>query len=112
MDGKVWRTAAARRRTSWPTGGGPIAGIASNPDGTAVLSGWMKGKATGAMPVGVVSRPAENEHGSAGSTAVTLSSGSGRGIAVVVALANGGMSVAQPGGVQTGKVVRVNVSQP
>lgn len=69
----------------------------------------MKGKATGVMPVGVVSRLAENKHGPTASTAETLSSGSGR---AVVVLANGGMSMAPLGGVQTGKAVRVNVSQP
>lgn len=44
LDGKVWRIDAGGRRLPWASIDGTIAGIALNPDGSAVLSGWIQGK--------------------------------------------------------------------
>jgi sugar lactone lactonase YvrE len=44
LEGKVWRVEADGRRSVWADVPGTVAGIALNPDGSAVLSGWIGGK--------------------------------------------------------------------
>lgn len=44
LEGKVYRIDAQGQRSTWATVDGTIAGIALNPDGSALLSGWVKGK--------------------------------------------------------------------
>lgn len=44
LEGKVYKIDAQGRRSTWTTVEGTIAGIALNPDGSALLSGWVKGK--------------------------------------------------------------------
>ena len=44
LDGKVYRIGPDGQPRVWCTVDGTIAGIALNPDGSALLSGWIKGK--------------------------------------------------------------------
>jgi hypothetical protein len=44
LEGKVYRIDNRGRRTQWASIDGTIAGIALNPDGSALISGWIKGK--------------------------------------------------------------------
>jgi len=44
LDGKVYRIDAKGGRSEWTRIDGTIAGIALNPDGSALISGWLKGK--------------------------------------------------------------------
>jgi hypothetical protein len=44
LEGKVYRIDSRGRRTQWASVDGTIAGIALNPDGSALISGWIKGK--------------------------------------------------------------------
>jgi sugar lactone lactonase YvrE len=44
LDGKVFRVEADGQRSEWAQLPGTIAGIALNPDGSAVVSGWIGGK--------------------------------------------------------------------
>lgn len=44
LEGKVYRIATDRQPRLWASVDGTIAGIALNPDGSAILSGWIKGK--------------------------------------------------------------------
>jgi len=44
LDGKVYRIDSAGKPGVWASIDGTVAGIALNPDGTAVVSGWIKGK--------------------------------------------------------------------
>ena len=44
LEGKVYRIDPAGGRSEWSTVDGTIAGIALNPDGSAIVSGWIKGK--------------------------------------------------------------------
>lgn len=43
-DGKVYRISLSGEKTLWATIDGTIAGIALDPDGSAFVSGWIKGK--------------------------------------------------------------------
>jgi hypothetical protein len=43
LDGTVYRIDPAGRRSEWAKVDGTIAGIALNPDGSALVSGWIKG---------------------------------------------------------------------
>jgi hypothetical protein len=43
LDGKVYRIDSQGRRSQWASIDGTIAGIALNPDGSALVSGWIKG---------------------------------------------------------------------
>jgi hypothetical protein len=44
LEGKVYRIGSDGKPKLWASVDGTIAGIALNPDGTALLSGWVKGK--------------------------------------------------------------------
>lgn len=44
LDGKVYRINARGERSEWASIDGTVAGIALNPDGSALVSGWLKGK--------------------------------------------------------------------
>jgi hypothetical protein len=44
LDGKIYRIDGQGRRSEWASIDGTIAGIALNPDGSALISGWLKGK--------------------------------------------------------------------
>jgi hypothetical protein len=44
LDGKVYRIDPDGQSRVWTSVDGTIAGIALNPDGSAILSGWIKGK--------------------------------------------------------------------
>jgi hypothetical protein len=44
LDGKIHRIDSQGRCSEWATIDGTIAGIALNPDGSALISGWLKGK--------------------------------------------------------------------
>lgn len=44
LEGRVYRIDGQGRRTLWTSVNGTIAGIALNPDGSALLSGWIDGK--------------------------------------------------------------------
>ena len=44
LEGKVYRIASDGKPKLWASVDGTIAGIALNPDGSALLSGWIKGK--------------------------------------------------------------------
>lgn len=44
LEGKVYRIDGNGTRSVWTAIDGTLAGIALNPDGSAVLSGWIKGK--------------------------------------------------------------------
>jgi hypothetical protein len=44
LDGKVYRINSRGERSEWASIDGTIAGIALNPDGSALVSGWLKGK--------------------------------------------------------------------
>jgi hypothetical protein len=44
LDGKIYKIDKAGKRSEWATIDGTIAGISLNPDGSAVVSGWIKGK--------------------------------------------------------------------
>lgn len=44
LDGKTYRVEADGQRAEWAQFPGTIAGIALNPDGSAVVSGWIGGK--------------------------------------------------------------------
>lgn len=44
LDGKIYRIDSQGRRSEWANIDGTIAGIALNPDGSALISGWLKGK--------------------------------------------------------------------
>jgi hypothetical protein len=44
LEGKVYRIGPDRQPRLWASVDGTIAGIALNPDGSAILSGWIKGK--------------------------------------------------------------------
>jgi hypothetical protein len=44
LDGKIHRIDSQGRRSEWASIDGTIAGIALNPDGSALISGWLKGK--------------------------------------------------------------------
>jgi hypothetical protein len=44
LEGKVYKVTASGQSSVWTTIDGTVAGIALNPDGSALLSGWIKGK--------------------------------------------------------------------
>jgi hypothetical protein len=44
LEGKVYKVTASGESSVWTAVDGTLAGIALNPDGSAVLSGWIKGK--------------------------------------------------------------------
>jgi hypothetical protein len=44
LDGKIYRIDKQGQRSEWASIDGTIAGIALNPDGSALISGWLKGK--------------------------------------------------------------------
>lgn len=44
LEGKIYRIDAAGARSEWSTLDGTIAGIALDADGSAIVSGWIKGK--------------------------------------------------------------------
>jgi sugar lactone lactonase YvrE len=56
LDGKIYRIDKQGRRSEWATIDGTIAGIALNPDGSALISGWIKGKEPAVFTVDVQGR--------------------------------------------------------
>ena len=52
LEGRVYRIDAAGKTSEWTTIDGTIAGIALNPDGSAIVSGWIKGKEPAVFRVG------------------------------------------------------------
>jgi hypothetical protein len=56
LDGKVYRMGADRQPRLWARVDGTIAGIALNPDGSAIVSGWIKGKVPAVFMVNAAGR--------------------------------------------------------
>ena len=53
LEGKVYRIGSDSKPKLWVSVDGTIAGIALNPDGSALLSGWIKGKMPAVFAVSV-----------------------------------------------------------
>jgi hypothetical protein len=56
LEGKVYRIGSDRQPQLWASVDGTIAGIALNPDGSAILSGWIKGNEPAVFVVSATGR--------------------------------------------------------